>query len=284
MTKRKNKRKYGGLKILWFIIRIPYFIAKVIYLGIKYLVDGIIYLKNEGKKTSKKIKQRKIEREIQEKREDIVAVYNDFEILKEIQGNYLEWEKKIHDSDSRIGIILGARGSGKSAFGIKFLENFQAKKNKKCFAMGFKSSEMPSWIKVVEGVEELDNDSVVLIDEGGILFSSRNAMSNANKLLSELILVARHKNLSILFISQNSSNLDVNILRQSDFLVLKPSSLLQKDFERKIIQKLYEKAEEDFESFKDNKGATHIYSSSFVGFVSNPLPSFWGEKISKSFG
>ena len=149
--------------------------------------------------------------------------------------------------------------------------------------MGFKESEMPSWIKVVKDVEEIENDSFVLIDEGGILFSSRNAMSNANKLLSGLILISRHKNLNILFISQNSSNLDVNILRQADFLVLKPSSLLQKDFERKIIQKLYEKTEDDFEKFKENKGITYIYSSNFTGFVSNLLPSFWGAEISKSF-
>ena len=174
--------------------------------------------------------------------------------------------------------------SGKSAFGIKFLENLRAKKNKKIYAMGFKANTMPDWINVVEGVEGLGNDAFVLIDEGGILFSSRDAMSSSNKLLSELILIARHKNLSILFITQNSSNLDVNILRQADFLVLKPSSLLQKDFERKIVQKLYEKAEEDFEKFKDDKGLTHIYSSNFVGFISNPLPSFWGTSISKSFG
>lgn len=287
MAKRKSKKKYKVLKIswkiFWFLIRIPYFIAKGIYLGIKYLVEGIIYLKNEGKKTSEKIKEKKVEKAIQEKREEILAVHEDFRVLKEDTGKYFEWEKKIYDSDSKIGIILGARGSGKSAFGIKFLENIRAKKNKNCFAMGFKSSEMPSWIKVVDKVEDLENNSFVLIDEGGILFSSRNAMSNANKLLSELILVARHKNLTILFISQNSSNLDINILRQADFLILKPSSLLQKDFERKIVQKLYDKAEEDFKRFKDDKGATHIYSSNFIGFVSNPLPSFWGEKISKGF-
>ena len=150
--------------------------------------------------------------------------------------------------------------------------------------MGFKADEMPNWIKTIENIKELENNTFVLIDEGGILFSSRNAMSNANKLLTELILIARHKNLSILFITQNSSNLDVNILRQADFLVLKPSSLLQKDFERKIIQKIYEKINENFEELKEIKGLTYIYSSGFSGFISNPLPSFWGTRLSKSFG
>ena len=275
MAKKKSKKnksnfwKYFG-KTLLFILKMPYFVGKGVY--------------KIGKYTNKKIKEKKMNKKISKKREAMIPQYQEFEIVQEKTGSYKKWEKAVHDSDSKIGIILGARGSGKSAFGIKFLENFKSKKNKKIYAMGFKESEMPDWIKVVENIEDLGNDAFVLIDEGGILFSSRNAMSNANKLLSELILIARHKNLSILFITQNSSNLDVNILRQADFLVLKPSSLLQKDFERKIIQKLYEKAESDFEKYKEDKGLAHIYSSNFVGFVSNPLPSFWGTNISKSFG
>lgn len=276
MSKRKSKKKkeykfLKGLgKVLWFILKTPYYLGKGLY--------------KAGKYTSVKVKEKKEKKQIKEKREKMIPIYEEFKIIKEDSGTYEGWEKTIHNSDSKIGIILGARGSGKSAFGIKFLENFRAKKNKKIYAMGFKESEMPDWIDVVEKVEDLGNNAFVLIDEGGILFSSRNAMSNANKLLSELILIARHKNLSILFITQNSSNLDVNILRQADFLVLKPSSLLQKDFERKIVQKLYEKAEQDFKKFKEDKGLTHIYSSNFIGFISNPLPSFWGTNISKSFG
>ena len=271
--KSKNKGWKIAGKSLLFLVKTPYYLGK----GIYYTGKGVY---QAGKYVSKKNKERKIN----QKREAIVPRYEEFKIIKPEIGAYFDWEKSIYESDSKIGIILGARGSGKSAFGIKFLENLMAKKNKKCYAMGFKASEMPEWIKVVENIEQLENNAFVLIDEGGILFSSRNAMSNANKLLSELIMIARHKNLSIIFISQNSSNLEVNILRQADFLVLKPSSLLQKDFERKIVQKIYEKAEEDFEKFKEDKGLTHIYSSNFVGFVSNPLPSFWGTNISKSFG
>jgi len=77
--------------------------------------------------------------------------------------------------------------------------------------------------------------------------------------------------------------LEVNILRQADFLALKPSSLLQKDFERKIVQKIYGDAEEHFERFKEEEGLVHIYSGKFRGFVSNSLPSFWKVGISKGF-
>lgn len=263
--KKKAKKARRAKKVFLFLVKIPY-----------YIVNGIY---NFWKFVNKKSEEKRVRK----KRVAITSCYQKFEVLDCIDGDYLDWENKIYNSDSKIGIVLGARGTGKTAFGIKFLENLYTKKKKKCYAIGFKENEMPFWIKVVKSADELGNNAFVLIDEGGILFSSRNSMSNANKFLSELILVARHKNLSILFISQNSSNLDINILRQADFLVLKPSSLLQKDFERKIIQKIYKKADPYFKKFKENRGITHIYSGEFIGFVSNPLPSFWGEKISKGF-
>jgi len=265
---RKKKKSNGWKNVrkgLWFLVKTPYYVGKGIY--------------SLGKFADKKIE----EKEVKKKRKLMTAKYEDFEIISSEIGDYSSWEKKTNTSDSVIGVILGARGSGKTAFGVKYLENVHAKYNKKCYAIGFRKEEMPDWIAGVENIEEIGNNAFVLIDEGGILFSSRNSMSNANKLLSELILVARHKNLSILFISQNSSNLDINILRQADFLILKPSSLLQHNFERKIIQNIYKEAQPHFEEFGNEKGLTHIYSGDFKGYVANPLPSFWGTNISKSF-
>ncbi len=262
--KKKSTANYIG-KGLLFIIKTPYYIGKGIY--------------SLSKKTSEKKKKRKIKKQ----RELMTPEYNEFEVLEIISGDYNKWLEKVYESDSQIGIILGARGSGKTAFGMKFLENFHSKHRKKCFAIGFNENELPAWIKGVNDISQIENNSFVLIDEGGILFNSRSSMSNANKMLSQLILIARHKNISVLFISQNSSNLDVNILRQADFLILKPSSLLQKEFERKIIQRIYKETKKHFEKYQKEPGITYIYSENFRGFTSNPLPSFWRENLSKSF-
>jgi len=237
-----------------------------------YLVLGLVgYNKRRPKKTKEHTS------------ESSEIKYEEFKVINKKDGDYKEWLEKTTESDSQIGIILGRRGAGKTAFGIKFLENLYSSTNKKCFAIGFNQNELPNWITVASDISELQNNSFVLIDEGGVLFNSRSSMSNANKLLSQLIMIARHKNLSILFISQNSSNLEVNILRQADFLILKPSSLLQKEFERKIIQKIYESTEEQFQKYQKHKGLAYIYSNNFQGFINNPLPSFWKESISKSF-
>src|SRR3989344_2458956 len=246
-----------------FIIKIPYYIGM-----------GIMKLFRVTKAKSEEVK-------VEKKRGNMKAIYQAFGVFEREKGDLNKWENNL-GSKSKIGIILGARGSGKSAFGIKLLENIYAKTKRKCYAMGFKRDEMPSWVEVVENIEEINNDSIVLVDEGGVLFSSRRAMTNANKILGDLILISRHKNLTILFISQNSSNLDVNIIRQADFLVLKPSSLLQKDFERKIIKDLYDKTANNFERYKEKTGITYLYSDDFNGFITNSLPSFWSEKISRS--
>jgi Cdc6-like AAA superfamily ATPase len=252
------------LKIIWFIIKIPYFIIK----GIYFLV--IFFKRKTLGKKPRFVKSEK-------------SIYEDFKLIKLEQGDYKKWINTTYKSDSQIGVILGARGSGKTAFGLKFLENMHSKSKRKCYAIGFHENEMPSWINVISEPSQIGNDSFVLIDEGGVLFSSRKSMTNANKLLSELILIARHKNLSILFISQNSSNLDINILRQADFLILKHSSLLQKEFERKIVQKIYDKISKNFDKLENHPGLSYVYSGDFKGFISNSLPSFWGSKVSKSF-
>ena len=149
--------------------------------------------------------------------------------------------------------------------------------------MGFKIDSLPNWIKVVSNVQQIKNDSVVLVDEGGIEFSSRKTMSNANTVLSELMLIARHKDLGIIFITQNSANLEINVIRQADYLLLKASSLLQKDFERTKIKKIYESVEEDFEKLKETLGITYIYADVYRGFATNTLPSFWTDRVSKGY-
>ncbi|MEK6915034.1 MAG: zonular occludens toxin domain-containing protein [Nanoarchaeota archaeon] len=268
--KKSNKKKEMSntktiLKAIWLIIKIPYYIV----MGISKLQD--------------KLNEKEIKQKVEKQRDSKKPIYQSFKLIETKSGDYKEYEKYLLSEKSKIGIILGARGTGKTAIGIKVLENIYAKSNRKIYAIGFKSEDMPSWIEVITSTDEIKNNSTVLIDEGGVLFSSRNAMTAPNKLLSQLILIARHKNLSILFISQNSSNLDVNILRQADHLILKPTSLLQEDFERKKIRDIYQEASQDFRKHENQKGLTYIYSEIFRGFVANPLPSFWTTNISKSF-
>lgn len=229
-------------------------------------IKNYIKEKEEKKQFRKKLKKK--------------PVNLNFREIETIEGNlenFHEFLKKY----GKIGIILGARGSGKSALGIRIMENLNSA-GKKIYAMGFRKDRLPKWVNLVKSIEEISNNSFLLADESGIEFSSRSSMSSANKLLSELLFISRHKNISIIFIAQNSSNIEINTLRQADYLLLKPSSLLQLDFERKKIKDIYSEVDGQFRKYS-GKGTTYIYSDIYRGFVENFLPSFWTEDLSKSF-
>lgn len=260
--------KYLGIGI-WWLLKGLWWVLKQLGKGIWWISAKIVSFATREQRVKVKKKQTS---ELPER----IKTINIFE------GSFKSFWKRLRESDSLIGIVVGARGSGKSAVALSIMEELQGNKEN-YYAMGFKSKDLPDWIKVVEDIKEIENNSFVVIDEGGILFSSRDSMSDSNKFLSELLFIARHKDLTILFISQNSSNIEVNTLRQADFLILKKSSLLQKDFERKKISDIYTKYSEDFSKYKNMKGASLIYSDEFVGFVHNELPTFWSAKVSKGF-
>ncbi len=278
-----KKKKGGTINAIGNTLIFTSSAVMYIFKGLYTFLDGIgsAMLFTSKKVTEKRAKTTK--KESAKNRPRTRAKYSGLKDLKPIKGKAAAFENFFHNSESTIGIILGARGTGKSAIGLKLLENIHAKTGKQVYAIGFNAKDMPSWINTAETPEEVENDSVVLIDESGISFSSRKSMSNANQLLSSLLLIARHKNISVLFITQNSSNLEVNVLRQADFLVMKPSSLMQKDFERKKIKEVYEAMEPEFESLKGTTGLTYIHSNKYQGFITNELPSFWSTKVSKAF-
>ena len=258
------------------IFRLVWYILKGIYVAVKFILAGIFSIfRKASEKRNKNIEDKTAEKERKNSMlKELVEIENE-------QGNFEDFKHILYEKQSTIGLILGARGTGKSALGLRVLENIASRTRKKVYAMGFK--DLPRLIRLASNLEEVQVDSFLLIDESGITFSSRNFMKELNKFLSDLLLIARHKDLSVLFLTQNSANIDVNIIRQIDYLILKPSSLLQKDFERKKISEIYREKAEKFKKHKHVRGMSYIYSDSYLGFVSNELPSFWNDKISKSF-
>jgi len=266
-----------AIKIIWKFTK---WIGRGLWTAVQWIAGKIHFI---GRRSIEKGAEGLKEHKVAKQQPKNMARARKFELVKKFKGGISSFENQLYSKSSLIGIILGARGTGKSAIGMFLLENFKSRSEKRCYAMGFKQNSVPRWIKVVKSIEEIENDAVLLIDEGGIEFSSRSSMSDANKLLSEILLIARHKDLTVLFITQNSSNLEVNAIRQTDFLLLKPSSLLQKDFERKKIKNIYSDVQNNFDEYKEVEGLVYVYSDKFRGFVTNPLPLFWSEKTSKGY-
>ncbi|MDO8459892.1 MAG: ATP-binding protein [Nanoarchaeota archaeon] len=208
--------------------------------------------------------------------------FSDLEVEKLVSGDYAQFKQILHE-DSKIILIFGRRGSGKSALGLRIMENIQAQTERNCYALGIHEKFIPSWIQSIDSIEKAQPESVILVDEGAVSFSSRESMRDTNKELSRLMAIARHKNLTLVFITQNTGMIDKNVLKLADSLMIKEGSLLQLEMERPEMKKFYMKAKEFIDKGEDNKMKYfYLIDSDFEGLLSYSLPSFWTTQLSKN--
>jgi len=203
-----------------------------------------------------------------------------FNIVEQMSGDYDDFEDRLKNH-SLIILITGKRGSGKTALGFKLLDIVREKR--KAYYLG--EGKLPRFIKKVSDIKSVKNNSILLVDEAAIAYSSRSSMKQSNKVLGELMAIARHKNLSLIIITQNSAMIDLNVMRLSDTIIFKEPSLLQSRFERKSISDLFRKADEKFKKIESANRKKHFYviDDEFEGILDFSLPEFWSDKISKSF-
>lgn len=214
--------------------------------------------------------------------ESINPGYSTFETKFNLSGEIDIFEENLINK-SKIILIAGKRGSGKSTLGFRVLENIKTSSARPMFTIGVSQELLPYWITAIESIEEAENNGVILVDEGAISFSCRNSMSAKNKELSNLLAIARHKDMTLILITQNTSMIDKNVLNLCDTIVLKEGSLLQSEMERICIRKLYKRANGYFRQLdEDLTSYAYIIDDEFEGVVKTRLPSFWREEISKN--
>jgi hypothetical protein len=224
------------------------------------------------------------ERKKEKIRKEARTRFKDIDVLESRKGKYDKFRDKLLDS-STIALIIGKRGSGKTSLGMKLLELFHYKTTgeRQCHVVGYSRTKLPKWIKKIEKVDDAPENSVVLLDEGAIGYFSRDSMKQANKMLSKMMTIARHKNLTLIIITQNSAMIDVNVLRLADTLLFKGPSLLQSRFERKALRDMFKKVAPLFDGMEDAVKNFYVWDDDFEGIVSYELPLFWSDLISKSF-
>ena len=198
-----------------------------------------------------------------------------------VSGDAVSFEKALMES-SRIILIFGKRGSGKSALGFRLMENINGVAQRHCYVLGVAQDVLPQWIMSVDDIHSVKNGGVVLVDEGALAFSARESMKKEHKELGKLMAIARHKDLTLIFITQNTGMIDKNVLQLTDTLLVKEGSLLQMEMERTAVQKFYQKAEKAFEKLQEKRKYVYVIDGDFEGVVWFELPSFWSEKVSKS--
>ena len=89
-------------------------------------------------------------------------------------------------------LILGKRGSGKSALAYRLLELFRYRLTP--YVVGVTSQArrlLPDWIGIVPDLESLPFDSIALVDEAYLPYHARRSMAEASTSMSQVLNLSR---------------------------------------------------------------------------------------------
>ena len=205
--------------------------------------------------------------------------------------------------DPGIAIILGSRGSGKTALAHKLAEIYHENTDRKVYVFGFpqdKTHLLPEWMGLLNDID-LPQHSVVLVHEAHMSFHARRSMQDTNVLMDTLITISRHRDCTIIFETQQSFRLDKNIVAEADAIIIRYPSLLQERFERPFIKEFFNEASKFFNRYvkterfgegvlrKPDKNKilriAYVFSKNYIGPIKNiSLAKHWNEELSRIYG
>lgn len=146
---------------------------------------------------------------------------------------------------------------------------------------------LPEWIGSLPSLEDIPLNSIALIDESFILFHARASSSQRAEVLSNLINLSRQRGQTLIFVSQEGRQLDINIPSSAGIVIYKNPGILQLEFERKQLRRIAEEAQRMFKAIsdRDKNRWSYVYApgSNFTGMIENSLPSFWIPALSKAY-
>ena len=184
-------------------------------------------------------------------------------------------------------LIIGGRGAGKSALGYRLLELNRSRAAP--YVVGAPRAarkQPPDWIGHSDCLEEVPDGSVVLVDEAYLQLHARGSMSQMGRKIGELVNLSRQKRQTLIFVTQEARQLDVNVVAQADVIAIKKLGEIGREFERKGIRRFTDPAHLAFASVRgDSRRWTWVYSQSQgeVGLVENETASFWTPAHSRAY-
>ncbi len=206
----------------------------------------------------------------------------DIEIVKDGEFD-MKWENII--TLPCVAFVTGRRGAGKSVLGYKLQEKLSKKYNLTPVVFGYpkeKKHLLPDNIVLVDDINDLPENSFILIVEAAFKFYARQHNLSEHRLMDHVISLSRQKKQILLFDFHYTRKIDVNIITDSDvWLAKEPGIFHVKLGARAEIKPLYKKIAEEFNRLTgDKQEYTWVYSNDYEGFIKNTIPSFWSEDLS----
>ena len=140
---------------------------------------------------------------------------------------------------------------------------------------------------MVASLEDVPPKSIVLVDEAYMPYHARSSMAAKSKAMSQLLNLSRQREQTLIFVTQESRQVDPNITSSANVIIFKKPGILQAEFDRPGLTKIASNAQEAFTTISagDEKKQSYVYApdSDFTGLVENSLPTFWTQKLSHIF-
>jgi energy-coupling factor transporter ATP-binding protein EcfA2 len=198
-------------------------------------------------------------------------------------AGYEEWLDSL--PYGKVILVLGKRGSGKTALGARIAEFISATYGLAIYWVGLPEAArnlLPHWVKLVNDPTQVPTGSIVLADEAGMRYASLAFASRQNKQIRTQLMIARHAYTSLIFAVQSSRDLEASIVRQADSIIFKMPSFNQPETERGDIKPMARKAAEVFQQIPAEKRAASamVFDDLFTGIITTIVPSFWSDDLS----
>jgi len=190
--------------------------------------------------------------------------------------------------------IMGHRGQGKSALAWYIADSYRKKAGypRRVAAYSFPpeaSKALPRWITHVDSTSEisgLKQPHIIIVDESVFHVNSRRSQSTDNLDFTKLLAVIRHKGHLLVFISQSSRQVDIQVIEGFDLVLMKAPSLLQV---RSARAELRPEIEEAYSLFSEMRGDTRKKVFMFDphkggrGMLPSYMPTWWTQRVSKAY-
>lgn len=184
-------------------------------------------------------------------------------------------------------LVLGKRGSGKSALGYWLLELYKYGLTPYVLGVPAEGQKLlPEWIGIAQGLEDIPQKSIVLVDEAYLRYHSRESLSATSREMSHSLNLSRQRGQTIIFITQEARQVDRNIASSANVVIFKDLGMLQPEFDRPEFNRFASRARDALMSIKgDKRRWSYVYShdSGFAGLMENSMPTFWSEGLSHVF-
>jgi len=141
-------------------------------------------------------------------------------------------------------LIIGKKGSGKTALGWSFLKKINEMSQREIYIFNHPRpeilKELPFKVSNLLKLEQLYNitDSVVLIDEAQLVFNVMD--KKINNRFKNLLAISRQNNVCFIFICHNSYFINRSLFSFIDVKIIKDVNEGHWSLERKHMAKLYE--------------------------------------------